>query len=167
MELIVESKIRPKIVPIANNVYKHRGVYHTVDELNQYAQKFMNINHNRFVVDIENCCIDLQQKGRLILANAFRSGDVDVRSASVSLFKHDWENHELSMTFKILFQSNDSNVELQLEQLRHYIFKWMRAEGAYIGLGENEYWGENGVVCTFRVELDESDVDVVAFVSEE
>ena len=43
----------------------------------------------------------------------------------------------------------------------------MRAEGAYIGLGENEYWGEDGVMCSFRVEIDQSDVDVIAFISEE
>ena len=166
MELIVDAKIRPKIIPIVNNVYKHRGAYHTVDELNQYAQKFMSINHNKFVCDIENC-IDLQQKGRLIAANAFRSGDVDVHSVNVSLFKHDWKNHELSLVFKILLQSKSENVELQLEKLRHYIFKWIQVEGAYIGLDENEYWGDNGVMCTFRVELDESDVNVIAFVSEE
>lgn len=166
MELIVESKIRPKIIPIVNNVYKHRGAYHTVDELNQYAQKFMRINHNKFVCDIENC-IDLQQKGRLIVTNAFRSGDVDVHSVNVSLFKHNWENHELSLVFKILLQPKFENIELQLEQLRHYIFKWIQVEGSYIGLDENEYWGEDGVMCTFRVELDESDVDVIAFVSEE
>lgn len=166
MELIVESKIRPKIIPIVNNVYKHRGAYHTVDELNQYAQKFMRINHNKFLCDIENC-MDLQQKGRLIVANAFRSGDVNVHTASVSSFKHDWENHELSMTFRISIQPNGSDVELQLEQLRHYIFKWIQVEGAYIGLDENEYWGDDGVVCTFRVEIEESDVNVVAFISEE
>lgn len=162
----MDVKVRPEIIPIVNNVYKHRGAYHTVDELNQYAQKFMSINHNKFVCDIENC-IDLQQKGRLIVANAFRSGDVDVHSVNVSLFNHDWENHELSLVFKILLQPKSENVELQLEQLRHYIFKWMRAEGAYIGLDENEYWGDNGVMCTFRVELDESDVNVIAFISEE
>ena len=166
MELIVEAKVRPKIIPIANNVYKHRGAYHTVDELNQYAQKFMSINHDRFVCDIENC-IDLQQKGRLLTAKALGTVDVDVRSASVLSFKNDWENHELSMTFGISVQPKSDDVELQLEQLRHYIFRWMQVEGAYIGLGEDEYWGDNGVVCTFRVELDESSVDVIAFTSEE
>lgn len=166
MELMVDVKIKPKIIPIVNNIYKHRGAYHTVDELNQYAQKFMRINHNKFASDIENC-MDLQQKRRLIVANAFRSGDVNVHTASVSSFKHDWKNHELSMTFRISIQPKSDDVELQLEQLRHYIFKWMRVEGAYIGLGENEYWGDNGVMCTFRVELDESDVYVIAFVSEE
>ena len=167
MELMIEITVKPKIIPIANNIYNRIGAYPTVDELNQYAQKFMNINHNRFVCVIENCIIDLQQKERMIVANAFRSGDVDVHSTNVSLFKHDWENHELSITFRISIQSKSDDVELQLEQLRHYIFRWMRAEGAYIVLGEDEYWGENGVVCTFRVELDESDVDVIAFVSEE
>ena len=166
MELMVDVKIKPKIIPIVNNVYKHRGAYHTVDELNQYAQKFMCINHNKFVCDIENC-MDLQQKGQLIVANAFRSGDVNVHTASVSSFKHDWENLELSLVFKILLQPKSENVELQLEQLRHYIFKWIQVEGAYIGLDGNEYWGDDGVMCTFRVELDESDVDMIAFVSEE
>lgn len=69
--------------------------------------------------------------------------------------------------FKILFQPKSDNLELQLEQLRHYIFKWMQVEGAYIGLRENEYWGENGVMCSFRVEIEESDVDVATFTSEE
>ena len=32
---------------------------------------------------------------------------------------------------------------------------------------EKIYWGENGVMCTFRVEIEESDVDVIAFISEE
>lgn len=165
MELMVDVKVRPKIIPIVNNVYKHRGAYHTVDELNQYAQKFMSINHNKFVCDIENC-MDLQQKGRLIVANAFRSGNVDVHSASVSSFKHDWKNHELSMTVIISIQPKSDDVELQVEQLRHYIYKWMQVEGAYVGLAGNEYWGEDGIMCSFRVEIEESDVDVIAFMFE-
>ena len=165
MELMVDVKVRPKIIPIVNNVYKHRGAYHTVDELNQYAQKFMSINHNKFVCDIENC-MDLQQKGRLIVANAFRSGNVDVHSASVSSFKHDWKNHELSMTVIISIRPKSDDVELQVEQLRHYIYKWMQVEGAYVGLAGNEYWGEDGIMCSFRVEIEESDVDVIAFMSE-
>lgn len=166
MELMIEITIKPKIIPIANNVYKHHGSYHTVDELNQYAQKFMSINHDRFVCDIENL-IDVQQKGRLLTAKVLGTGDVDIRSARVLAFNHDWENHELNMTFRISIQPKSDVVELQLEQLRHYIFKWMQVEGVYIGLGEDEYWGDNGVVCTFRVEIEESDVDVIAFVSEE
>ena len=43
----------------------------------------------------------------------------------------------------------------------------MQVEGAYVGLAENEYWGENGVMCSFSVEIEESDVDVVAFIYEE
>lgn len=166
MELIVEAKIRPKIIPIANNIYNRIGEYPTIDELNEYAQKFMSINHDRFVCDIENC-MDLQQKGRIIVAKSFNSRDVDVTSVNVSSFKYTWENHELSLTFKILFQPKSDNLELQLEQLRHYIFKWMQVEGAYIGLRENEYWGENGVMCSFRVEIEESDVNVAVFTSEE
>lgn len=166
MELTVEAKIRPNIIPIANNIYKSRGVYPTADELNQYAQKFMSINYDRFVCDIENL-IDVQQKGQIIVAKSFNSGDVDVTSVNVSSFKHTWENHELSLMFKILFQPKSDNLELQLEQLHHYIFKWMQVEGAYVGLGGNEYWGENGVMCSFRVEIEESDVDVATFTSEE
>lgn len=166
MELTAEAKIRPNIIPIANNIYKSRGVYPTADELNQYAQKFMSINYDRFVCDIENL-IDVQQKGRLLTAKALGTGDVDIRSVRVLAFSHGWENHELSMTFKISIQPKSDTVELQLEQLRHYIFKWMQVEGAYVGLGGNEYWGENGVMCSFRVEIEESDVDVIAFTSEE
>ena len=166
MELIVGAKVRPKIIPIANNIYNRVGAYPTVDELNQHAQKFMSKNHSRFVCDIENC-MDLQQKGQIIVAKSFNSGDVDVTSVNVSSFKHTWENNELSLMFKILFQPKSDNLELQLEQLHHYIFKWMQVEGAYIRLGTNEYWGENGVMCSFRVEIEESDVDVATFTSEE
>lgn len=166
MELTVEAKIRPNIIPIANNIYNRVEAYSTVDELNQYAQKFMSKNRSRFVCDIENC-MDLQQKGQIIVAKSFNCGDVDVTSVNVSSFKHTWENHELSLMFKILFQPKSDNLELQLEQLHHYIFKWMQVEGAYIRLGTNEYWGENGVMCSFRVEIEESDVDVATFTSEE
>ena len=166
MELMIEITVKPKIIPVVNNIYNRRGVYPTIDELNQYAQKFMSINHDRFVCDIENL-IDVQQKGRLLTAKVLGTGDVDIRSARVLAFNHDWENHELNMTFRISIQPKSDDVELHIEQLRHYIFKWMRVEGAYIGLGDNEYWGDNGVVCTFRVEIEESDVDVVAFILEE
>lgn len=166
MELTLNVKVRPRIIPIANNIYNRIGTYSTADELNQHAQKFMSKNHSRFVCDIENC-MDLQQKGQIIVAKSFNSGDVDVTSVNVSSFKHTWENHELSLMFKILFQPKSDNLELQLEQLHHYIFKWMQVEGAYIRLGTNEYWGENGVMCSFRVEIEESDVDVATFTSEE
>ena len=56
---------------------------------------------------------------------------------------------------------------LREDNLKHYILKWMQAEGAYVGLGESEYWGENGAMCSFRVEVEESDVDIIAFMSEE
>lgn len=166
MELIIEIAVKPKIVPVVNNIYNRRGVYPTIDELNQYAQKFMSINHDRFVCEIENL-IDVQQKGRLLTAKALGDGDVDIRRVRVLAFSHDWENHELSMTFKISIQPKSNCVELQLEQLRYYIFKWIQVEGAYIGLGEKEYWGDNGVMCSFRVEIEESDVDVIAFTTDE
>ena len=54
MELMVDVKVRLKIIPIANNIYKRFGTYLTVDELNQYAQKFMRINRDKFVCDILN-----------------------------------------------------------------------------------------------------------------
>lgn len=43
----------------------------------------------------------------------------------------------------------------------------MRAEGAYVGLDDSEYWGENGVSCSFRVDIDSDDIDIIAFLSEE
>lgn len=54
MELMVDVKVRPKIIPITNNIYNRFGTYLTVDELNQYAQKFMRINRDKFVCDILN-----------------------------------------------------------------------------------------------------------------
>ena len=45
MELMIEITVKPKIIPVANNIYNRRGVYPTIDELNEYAQKFMIINH--------------------------------------------------------------------------------------------------------------------------
>ena len=118
MELTVEAKVKPKIIPIANNIYNRIGTYSTVDELNQYAQKFMNKNHSRFVCDIENC-IDLQQKGRLLVAKAFRSGDVDVNSAKVISFKHNWENHisDLARMNTGVKMESCARLELKLKNL--------------------------------------------------
>ena len=62
MELMVDVKVRPKIITITNNIYKRFGTYLTVDELNQYAQKFMRINRDKFVCDILNN-MDFTQKG--------------------------------------------------------------------------------------------------------
>lgn len=166
MELMVDVKVRPKIIPITNNIYKRFGTYLTVDELNQYAQKFMRINRDKFVCDILNN-MDFTRKGQIIVAEAFDRKDVDVSSAKFTVFQYFWKNHELHLIFRISFYANDNSVVLREDKLKHYILKWMQAEGAYIGLGENEYWGENGVMCSFRVEIDQSDVDVVAFIYEE
>lgn len=167
MELMVDVKVRPKIVPIANNIYKRFGTYLTVDELNQYAQKFMRINRDKFVCDILNN-MDFTRKGQIIVAEAFDRKGVDVASAKFTVFQHFWRNHELHFISRISFYANNNDdVLLREDKLKHYILKWMQAEGAYVGLGESEYWGENGVMCTFRVEIEESDVDVIAFMSEE
>ena len=167
MELMVDVKVRPKIISITNNIYKRFGTYLTVDELNQYAQKFMKINCDKFVCDILNN-MDFTRKGQIIIAEAFDRKGVDVSSAKFTVFQHFWRNHELHLIFRISFYANDDNaVVLREDKLKHYILNWMRVEGAYIGLGENEYWGENGVMCTFRVEIEESDVDVIAFIYEE
>lgn len=167
MELMVDVKVRPKIIPITNNIYKRFGTYLTVYELNQYAQKFMRINRGKFVCDILNN-MDFTRKGQIIVTEAFDRKGVDVASAKFTVFQHFWKNHELHLIFRISFYANDDNaVALRKDKLKHYILKWMQAEGAYVGLGESEYWGENGVMCTFRVEIEESDVDVIAFISEE
>lgn len=165
MELMVDVKVRPKIIPITNNIYKRFGTYLTVDELNQYAQKLMRINRDKFVCDILNN-MDFNRKGQIIVAEAFDRKGVDVSSAKFTVFQHFWRNHELHFIFRISFHAND-DVVLREDKLKHYILKWMQVEGAYIGLGESEYWGENGVMCSFRVEVEESDVDLIAFMSEE
>lgn len=46
MELMVKATVRSKIIPITNNIYNRIRECHTVDELNQYVQKFMSINHD-------------------------------------------------------------------------------------------------------------------------
>lgn len=166
MELMVDVKVRPKIILITNNIYERFGTYLTVDELNQYAQKFMRINRDKFVCDILNQ-MDFTRKGQIIVAEAFDRKGVDVSSAKFTVFQHFWRNHELHIIFRISFYADSDDVVLREDKLKHYILEWMRAEGAYIGLGENEYWGENGVMCSFRVEIDQSDVDVVAFMYEE
>lgn len=167
MELMVDVKVRPKIIPITNNIYKRFGTYLTVDELNQYAQKFMKINRDKFVCDILNN-MDFTRKGQIIIAEAFDRKGVDVSSAKFTVFQHFWRNHELHFISRISFYANNDNEVLLLEdKLKHYILEWMRAEGAYVGLDDSEYWGENGVMCSFRVEIEDSDVDVVAFMSEE
>lgn len=166
MELMVDVKVRPKIIPITNNLYEKFGTYITVDELNQYAQKFMKINRDKFVCDILNN-MDFTRKGQIIVAEAFDRKGVDVSGAKFTVFQHFWKNHELHLIFRISFHANDNSVVLREDNLKHYILKWMQAEGAYIGLGDNEWWGENGVMCSFRVEIDQSDVDVIAFMSEE
>lgn len=167
MELTIEAKVRPKIIPVVNNIYNRRGVYPTIDELNQYAQKFMKINRDKFVCDILNS-MDFTRKGQIIIAEAFDRKGVDVSSAKFTVFQHFWRNHELHFISRISFYVNhDNEVLLREDKLKHYILEWMRAEGAYVGLDDSEYWGENGVMCSFRVEIEESDVDVVAFMSEE
>lgn len=167
MELMVDVKVRPKIIPITNNIYKRFGTYLTVDELNRYAQKFMKINRDKFVCDILNN-MDFTRKGQIIVAEAFDRKGVDVSSARFTVFQHFWKNHELHFIFRISFYANNNDdVVLREDKLKNYILKWMQAEGAYIGLGDNEWWGENGVMCSFRVEIEESDVDVIAFMSEE
>lgn len=163
----MDVKVRPKIISITNNIYKRFGTYLTVDELNHYAQKFMKINRDKFVCDILNN-MDFTRKGQIIVAEAFDRKGVDVSSAKFTVFQHFWRNHELHFISRISFYANnDDEVLLREDKLKHYILKWMQAEGAYIGLVENEYWGENGVICSFRVEIDQSDVDVIAFMSEE
>ena len=81
----------------------------------------MSINHDRFVCDIENC-MDLQQKGRIIVAKSFNSGDVDVTSVNVSSFKYTWENHELSLMFKIL-DLGRMNTGVKMESCAHLELK--------------------------------------------
>lgn len=159
-------KLDQRLYHLLTIFIKRFGTYLTVEELNQYAQKFMRINRDKFVCDILNN-MDFTRKGQIIVAEAFDRKGVDVASAKFTVFQYFWKNHELHLIFRISFYANDNSVVLREDKLKHYILKWMQAEGAYVGLGESEYWGENGVMCSFRVEIDQSDVDLIDFISEE
>lgn len=166
MELMVDVKVRPKIVPIVNDIYSIVGIHHTSEELDRCAKKFMSINHDRFTCDTIRL-MDFKRKAQLLVTKSFKRGTVDIITARFSFFKYKWLNHELHLVFRILFDIVQDNLVVQKDQLQSYILEWMQVEGAYIGLDENEYWGENGVSCSFRVEINESDVDLIAFTSEE
>ena len=166
MELMIDIEIKPKIVPIVNDIYSIVGIHHTSEELDRCAKKFMSINHDRFTCDTIRL-MDFKRKAQLIVSKSFKRGTVDVITARFSFFKYEWLNHELHLVVRILFDTTHDKLVVQKEQLRSYILEWMQVEGAYIGLGENEWWGEDGINCSFKVEIDESDIDVIAFTSEE
>ena len=122
MELMVDVKVRPKIIPLTNNIYKRFGTYLTVDELHQYAQKFMRINRDKFVCDMLNS-MDFTRKGQIIIAEAFDRKGVDVVSARFTVFQHFWKNHELHFISRISFHVNDNSMVLREDNLKHYILK--------------------------------------------
>lgn len=166
MELMVDVKVRPKILPVVNDIYSIVGIHHTSEELDRCAKKFMSINHDRFTCDTIRLT-DFKRKAQLLVTKSFERGTVDIITARFSFFKYEWLNHELHLVFRILFDTTQDNLVVQKDRLQSYILEWMQVEGAYIGLGENEYWGEDGISCSFKVEINESDVDLIAFVSEE
>lgn len=167
MELFVNVKVRPKIIPIVNDIYSIVGIHHTSEELDRCAKKFMSKNRDKFRCYMLDT-LDFKDEGQNIIEAAFDSKNVDVASARVTLFQHSWKNQELEFTFRILFYAHDdNNVKLREDKLKHYVLEWMEEEGAYITLDEDEYCGENGLSCSFRIEVDESDIDVIAFTSEE
>ena len=167
MELTLNVKVRPRIVPIVNSIYTLFGRIVTDVEKNHCSKKFMTINRDKFRCYMLNT-LDFKDEGQNIIEAAFDSKDVDIASAKVTLFQHSWRNQELEFTFRILFYAHDdNNVKLREDKLKHYVLEWMEEEGAYIMLDEDEWWGENGLHCSFRIEVDESSVDVIAFTSEE
>ena len=166
MELMVNVKVRPKIIPLVNDIYSIIGVHHTSEKPDRCAKKFMSVNYDRFTCDTIRL-MDFKRKAQLLVTTSFERGTVDIITARFSFFKYEWLNHKLHLVFRILFDTVQDNLVVQKDQLQSYILEWMQVEGAYVGLAENEYWGENGVMCTFRVEIEESDVDVIAFISEE
>lgn len=167
MELTLNVKVRPRIVPHVNSIYTLFGRIVTNEERNLCGKKFLTINRDKFRCYMLDT-LDFKDEAQNIVEAAFDSENVDIASAKVTLFQYSWINQELQFTFRISFYANDdSNVGVRKDELQQYVLEWMQEEGAYIGLGENEYWGENGVMCSFRVEIEESDVDVIAFTSEE
>ena len=128
MELTVEAKIRPKIIPTVNSSYKLFGRIITNEERSQCAKKFMSINSNRFRCYIEDT-LDFKDEAQNIVEVAFDSKDVDIASAKVTLFYHIWKNQELEFTLRILFYAYDYNVKLREDELKQYVLEWMREEG--------------------------------------
>ena len=167
MELTLNVKVRPRIVPIVNSIYTLSGRIVTDVEKNHCSKKFMSKNRDKFRCYMLDT-LDFKDEGQNIIEAAFDSKNVDVASAKVTLFQHSWKNQELEFTFRILFYAHDdNNAKLREDKLKQYVLEWMQEEGAYITLDEDEYWGENGLSCSFRIELDESSIDVIAFTSEE
>lgn len=167
MELTLNVKVRPQIVPIVNSIYTLFGRIITDEEKNNCSKKFMSKNRDKFRCYMLNT-LDFKDEAQNIVEAAFDSKNVDVASAKVTLFQHSWKNQELEFTFRILFHAHDDDsVKLREDKLQQYILEWMSEEEAYITLDEDEWWGENGLYCSFRIEVDESDIDVIAFTSEE
>lgn len=166
MELTLSVKVRPKIIPIVNSIYTLFGRIVTDAERNRCGEKFITINRDKFRCYMLGT-LDFKDEAQNIVEAAFDSKNVDIASAKVTLFQHSWINQELQFTFRISFYANDdSNVKVREDKLQQYVLEWMREEGAYITLDVDEWWGEDGLSCSFRIEVDESDVDVIAFISE-
>lgn len=167
MELMLNVKVRPRIVPHVSSIYTLFGRIVTDAERNRCGKKFMTVNRDRFRCYMLDT-LDFKDEAQNIVEATFDSKNVDVASAKVTLFQHSWKNQELEFTFRILFYAyDDDNVKLREDELKQYVLEWMSEEGAYITLDEDEWWGEDGLSCSFRIELDESDVDLIAFISEE
>lgn len=167
MELTLNVKVRPRIVPIVNSIYTLFGRIITETERNRCGENFLTINRDKFRCYMLDS-LDFKDEAQNIIEAAFDSKNVDIASAKVTLFQHSWKNQELEFTFRILFHAHDdSSVKVREDKLRQYVLEWMREEGAYITLDEDEWWGENGLSCSFRIEVSESDIDVIAFTSEE
>lgn len=167
MELTLNVKVRPRIVPHVSSIYTLFGRIITDEEKKRCGEKFMTINHDRFRCYMLDT-LDFKDEAQNIVEAAFDSKNVDVASAKVTLFQHSWKNQELEFTFRILFYAHDDgNVKLREDKLKQYVLEWMNEEGAYITLDDDEWWGENGLKCSFRIEVNESDIDVIAFTSEE
>ena len=109
MELMVDVKVRPKIIPLVNDIYSIIGVHYTSEELDRCAKKFMIVNYDRFKCDTIRL-MDFKRKAQLLVTTSFERGTVDIITARFSFFKHEWLNHELHLVFRILFDTVRDNL---------------------------------------------------------
>lgn len=166
MELMANITVRPKIVPYVTENHIIVQVQLSDDDKQKYAEKFMSINRDKFECYIVDC-LYFNDEAQNIIKETFGDKNVDVASARFTSFKHSWNNLELRLIFRISFYANDDKVVLREDKLKHYISEWMKEEGAYISLSEDEYWGDGKARCSFRVDVDSNDVAVVAALFEE
>ena len=91
MELLVDVKVRPKIIPIVNSIYTLFGRIVTDVERNRCGEKFIAINRDKFRCYMLDT-LDFKDEAQNIVEAVFDSKNVDIASVKVTLFQDSWTN---------------------------------------------------------------------------